>query len=51
MKLKKALESCDYDDLSEMNLDSAVESLHSSDYDEFDRLVDEAIESMTYYDV
>lgn len=50
MKLKKASESCDYDDLSEMNLDSAVESLHSDDYDEFDRLVDEAIESMTYYD-
>ena len=50
MKLKKTSESCDYDDLSEMNLDSAVESLHSADYDEFDRLVDEAIESMTYYD-
>ena len=48
MKLTKASESCDYDDLSKMDLDSVVESLYSSDYDEFDRLVDEAIESTKY---
>ena len=35
-----------------VNLDDLPEGNESADdYDEFDRLVDEAIESMTYYDV